>query len=85
MDLNHYNGEPVADPGKFIRLTLRGHYVRWRLDRELAASPSAEPASPVPEAHSSAGLSSRVSSSSSAAQAAARSDQKSAQPAVGSR
>ena len=37
--MNTYNGEPVADPGKFIRLTLRGHYVRWRLDNELAASP----------------------------------------------
>ena len=39
MNLNTYNGEPVADPGKFIRLTLRGHYVRWRLDNELAGSP----------------------------------------------
>ena len=38
--MNHYNGEPVADPGKFIRLTLRGHYVRWRLENELAGSPS---------------------------------------------
>ncbi len=38
--MNTYNGEPVADPGKFIRLTLRGHYVRWRLDNELAGSPS---------------------------------------------
>ena len=37
--MNHYNGEPVADPGKFIRLTLRGHYVRWRLDNELAGFP----------------------------------------------
>lgn len=41
MDLNHYHGEPVADPGKFIRLTLRGHYVRWRLDNILARSSSA--------------------------------------------
>lgn len=38
--MNEYNGEPVADPAKFIRLTLRGHYVRWRLDNELAGSPS---------------------------------------------
>ena len=38
--MNTYNGEPVADPGKFIRLTLRGHYVRWRLENELAASSS---------------------------------------------
>ncbi len=38
--MNHYNGEPVADPGKFIRLTLRGHYVRWRLEKELAGSSS---------------------------------------------
>lgn len=38
MDLTTYNGEPVADPGKFIRLTLRGHCVRWRLEKELASS-----------------------------------------------
>lgn len=36
MDMKSYKGEPVADPGKFIRLTLRGQYVRWRLDNELA-------------------------------------------------
>lgn len=40
MDVNHYNGEPVADPGRFIRLTLHGHYVRWRLDNALGGSPS---------------------------------------------
>ena len=40
MDFNHYNGERVVDPAKFIRLTLRGHYVRWRLDNELAGTPS---------------------------------------------
>ena len=49
MDVNHYNGEPVADPGKFIRLTLRGHYVRWRLDNALAGSPKTF-GSPVREA-----------------------------------
>ena len=38
--MNYYNGEPVADPGRFIRLTLRGHYVRWRLDKELAGLPA---------------------------------------------
>ena len=49
MDMNHYNGEPVADPGKFIRLTLRGHYVRWRLENELAASSSSNHGLPVRE------------------------------------
>lgn len=36
MDVKTFNGEPVADPRTLIRLTLRGHYVRWRLERELA-------------------------------------------------
>ena len=48
--MNHYNGEPVADPGKFIRLTLRGHYVRWRLERELAGSSSLADGPPDREA-----------------------------------
>ncbi len=48
MDLRTYNGEPVADTGKFIRLTLRGHYVRWRLEKELASS-SSLCAAPLPE------------------------------------
>ncbi len=47
--MNHYNGEPVADPGKFIRLTLRGHYVRWRLDNELAGYSSSTPGVPARE------------------------------------
>jgi len=50
MDITHYNGEPVADPGKFIRLTLRGHYVRWRLDSELAGSSSSTYGPPVRDA-----------------------------------
>lgn len=49
MELTTYKGEPVADPGRFIRLTLRGHCVRWRLERRLAeaAQTAARSAPPV--------------------------------------
>lgn len=47
MELTTYKGRPVADPGKFIRLTLRGHYVRWRLEQRLAEAPPAREPAPA--------------------------------------
>lgn len=41
MEKTSYNGERLSDPGKLIRLTLRGHYVRWRLESQLAEKPPA--------------------------------------------